>query len=164
MEAGDKELSEDTNHFLLYQGKPLNGIFVQTNPILLEVYETEYYKGVPHGRYTAKKEDGTVLEERNIRYGQKHGKQTSYFANGTLKQKSEFDNGIPIGEYIDYFENGQMATYQTFYDSGKPKVAKKWNRRGQIYLNQVFMESGESFGRPGSKLCDPIPDANINPK
>lgn len=163
VEAGDPGLSEDSNHFLLYQGKPFNGIFVVTNPIILsEVYETEYYKGVPHGRYTAKKMNGTLLEERNIRYGQKHGKQTSYFENGNIRQSSEFDNGKPIGEYIDYFDNGQMATYQTFYDSGKPKVSKKWNRRGQIYLNHVFMESGESFGRPGSKLCEPIPEEKVS--
>lgn len=159
VENGNPDLSEDSNHFLLYQGKPLNGIFVQTNPTLLEVYETEYYKGVPHGRYTAKKQNGILLEERNIRYGQKHGKQVSYFENGKLKQKSEFDNGKPIGEYIDYFDNGNMATYQTFYESGKPKVSKKWNRQGQIYMNHVFMESGESFGRPGSKLCEPVPDS-----
>lgn len=164
VEAGDPGLSEDSNHFLLYQGKPLNGIFVQSNPTLFEVYETEYYKGVPHGRYTAKKMDGTVLEERTIQYGQKHGKQISYFENRAIRQKSEFDNGKPIGEHIDYFDNGQMATYQTFYDSGKPKVSKKWNRRGQIYLNHVFMESGESFGRPGSKLCEPIPEEKENSK
>ncbi|PJZ79962.1 toxin-antitoxin system YwqK family antitoxin [Leptospira meyeri] len=158
VEAGDKGLSEDSHHFLLYQGKPLTGILIQKNPILSEFYETEYYKGVPHGRYTAKKENGTLIEERNVRYGQKHGKQISYFENGNLRQKSEFENGKPIGEFFDYFENGQIATYQTFYDSGKPKVSKKWNKRGQIYLNHVFLETGESFGRPGSKLCDPIPE------
>ncbi|WP_231292526.1 hypothetical protein [Leptospira meyeri] len=124
---------------------------IQKNPILSEIYETEYYKGVPHGRYTAKKENGTLIEERNVRYGQKHGKQISYF-----------ENGKPIGEFFDYFENGQIATYQTFYDSGKPKVSKKWNKRGQIYLNHVFLETGESFGRPGSKLCDPIPEDEKN--
>lgn len=160
--AEDMELSEDSNHFLLYQGKPLTGILVQKSPILLEIYETEFYKGVPHGRYTTKKENGTLMEERNVRYGQKHGKQISYFENGNLRQKSEFDNGKPIGESIDYFDNGQMATYQTFYDSGKPKVTKKWNKRGQIYLNHVFLETGESFGRPGSKLCDPIPEEEKN--
>ncbi|TGL88732.1 hypothetical protein EHQ68_08830 [Leptospira congkakensis] len=164
VEAEDKGLSEDPNHFLLYQGKPLTGILIQKNPTLLEIYETEFYKGVPHGRYTITKENGTFIEERNIRYGQKHGKQISYFENGTLKQKSEFDNGKPIGEYVDYFDDGQMATYQTFYDSGKPKVSKKWNRRGQIYLNHVFLETGESFGRPGSKLCDPIPEKSQNSK
>lgn len=164
VDAGDPGLSVDPNHFLLYQGKPLSGIFVQTNPTLLEIYETEYYKGVPHGRYTAKKENGTLLDERNIRYGQKHGKQISYFENGKIRQKSEFDNGKPIGEFIDYFDNGQMATYQTFYDTGNPKVSKKWNRRGQIYLNHVFTPSGESFGRPGSKLCEPIPEKSTNSK
>ncbi|PJZ84017.1 hypothetical protein CH366_14675 [Leptospira harrisiae] len=158
IDAEDKGLSEDSNHFLLYQGKPLTGILIQKNPILLEIYETEYYKGVPHGHYTAKKENGTLIEDRNIRYGQKHGKQFSYFENGNLRQKSEFENGKPIGESIDYFDNGKMATYQTFNDSGRPKVSKKWNRRGQIYLNHVFTETGESFGKPGSKLCEPIPE------
>ncbi|MCW7468407.1 toxin-antitoxin system YwqK family antitoxin [Leptospira kanakyensis] len=164
VEAGDNGLSEDPNNFLLFQGKPLTGTLVQKNPILLEIYETEYYKGVPHGRYTITKENGTLIEERNTRYGQKHGKQISYFENGKIRQKSEFDNGKPIGEYVDYFDNEQMATYQTFYDSGKPKVSKKWNRRGQIYLNHVFMETGESFGRPGSKLCEPIPEAKETPQ
>ncbi len=163
VEAGDKGLSEDPNHFLLFQGKPLTGFLIQKNPTLLEIYETEFYKGIPHGSYTVKKENGTLIEERNFRYGQKHGKQIGYFENGNIRQKSEFDNGKPIGEYADYFDNGQMATYQTFYDSGRPKVSKKWNRRGQIYLNHVFMETGESFGRPGSKLCEPIPEAKETP-
>lgn len=160
--AGDKNLSEDPNHFLLYQGKPFTGIFVTENPILSETYETEYYKGVPHGSYTVKTFSGILLEERNIRYGQKQGKQIAYFPSGAIRQTSEYEMGIPVGEHIEYFDNGQMASYQTFFASGKPKVAKKWNKRGQIYLNHVFLESGESFGRPGSKLCEPVSEEDSN--
>lgn len=160
IKQGDKAISEDQNHFLLYQGKPFTGIYKQENDILQETYETEFYKGVPHGSYTVKSYSGTVLEIRTIRYGQKHGKQTLFFSSGNKRQVSEFENGIPIGEHIEYYDNGQIASYQTFFPSGKPRVVKKWNKRGQIFLNHVFLESGESFGRPGSKLCEPTPDEN----
>ncbi|TGM05298.1 toxin-antitoxin system YwqK family antitoxin [Leptospira jelokensis] len=163
VEVGNQNLSEDQNHFLLYQGERFTGILVAENPILKETYETEYYKGAPHGDYTVKSFDGTLLESRYVRYGQKHGKHKLYFPNGTLRQSSEFENGIPIGEHIEYFDNGEMSTYQTFFPSGKPKVVKKWNKRGQIYLNHVFLETGESFGRPGSKLCEPIPETETKP-
>ncbi|XDD45791.1 toxin-antitoxin system YwqK family antitoxin [Leptospira sp. WS39.C2] len=162
VDAGNKDLSEDKNGFLLFKGKPFTGIFVTENPILSETYESEYYKGVPHGSYTVKTFSGIVLEERNIRYGQKHGKQISYFPSGKVRQSSEYEMGIPVGEHFEYYDNGQMASYQTFFASGKPKVAKKWNKRGQIYLNHVFLETGESFGRPGSKLCEPVPEADSN--
>ncbi|WP_244932618.1 toxin-antitoxin system YwqK family antitoxin [Leptospira yanagawae] len=161
VEMGDKNISEDANHFLLYKGERFTGILVAENAILSETYETEYYKGAPHGDYTVKSYNGTILESRYIRYGQKHGKHKLYFPNGTLRQSSEFENGIPVGEHIEYFDNGQMSTYQTFFPGGKPKQVKKWNKRGQIYLNHVFLESGESFGRPGSKLCEPIPDDGL---
>ncbi|MCW7466777.1 toxin-antitoxin system YwqK family antitoxin [Leptospira levettii] len=163
VKQGDKDLSEDQNHFLLYKGKPFNGFYVAENAVLTETYETEFYKGVPHGSYTVKSFSGVLLESRHIRYGQKHGTQTLYFPSGKVRQSSEYDMGVPIGEHLEYFDNGQLATYQTFFPSGKPKVVKKWNKRGQIYLNQVFLESGESFGRPGSKLCDPIPEGIENP-
>ncbi|WP_233441003.1 toxin-antitoxin system YwqK family antitoxin [Leptospira biflexa] len=158
VEVGNKDLSEDQNHFLLFQGERFTGILVAENTILAETYETEFYKGVPHGSYTVKTFAGVVLETRTVRYGQKHGSHRLYFPNGKLRQSSEFENGIPVGEHKEYFDNGEMSTYQTFFPSGKPKVVKKWNKRGQIYLNHVFLESGESFGKPGSKLCEPVPD------
>ncbi|TGL06638.1 hypothetical protein EHQ43_09530 [Leptospira bouyouniensis] len=162
VELGNQNLSKDQNHFLLYHGERFTGILIAENPILKETYETEFYKGAPHGSYTVTSYDGMVLESRFVRYGQKHGKHTLYYPNGKLRQISEYDNGIPIGEHIEYFDNGEISSYQTFFPSGKPKVAKKWNKRGQIYLNHVFLESGESFGRPGSKLCEPIPDNGFN--
>ncbi|MGJ4734066.1 toxin-antitoxin system YwqK family antitoxin [Leptospira levettii] len=162
VKQGDKDLSEDQNHFLLYKGKPFHGFYVAENAVLAETYETEFYKGVPHGSYTVKSFSGVLLESRHIRYGQKHGTQTLYFPSGQIRQFSEYEMGVPVGEHFEYFDNGQLATYQTFFPSGKPKVVKKWNKRGQIYLNQVFLETGESFGRPGSKLCDPIPEETVN--
>lgn len=116
----------------------------------------EYYKGIPHGSYTAKSKSGILLEKRSFDLGRKDGVHITYFEDGQVRTRAKFKLGVYQEESFEYYPDGSVANQTGYYANGRPHWVKKWNRKGQIYSNEVFTEEGIAFGRPGSKICEPI--------
>ncbi|MDF3820499.1 hypothetical protein P3G55_11335 [Leptospira sp. 96542] len=155
--SDDPRLVTKPNNLLYFEEIPFTGVLVTEDKNLLITHQTEYQKGIPHGKYTAKHSiNGIVLEERSFYYGQKDGLHKSYFPNGKLRLLSEYKNGQYQNERFEYYEDGTPSLYAKYYESGMVKQTKQWNRKGQIYSNQVYTEEGDVFGKPGSKNCLPI--------
>ncbi|WP_135355037.1 toxin-antitoxin system YwqK family antitoxin [Leptospira ryugenii] len=160
-EATDPDL-QMISGVMVHKNQLLSGIIRQYIPAVSETHLTTFDNGIQHGDFTVIHDSGVLLQKTPFKNGKQNGYSYTWFLNGKNRSFSEFKNGFYVNDRMEWHDNGQLALYEKYTPEGKILGAKKFYREGKIYMNLVFQEDGSSYGLPGSKVCKPIKNSEVN--
>lgn len=139
-------------------GKPFSGRLRVAIPALRQVHLTTYKGGLAHGEATEVTESGKLVARRRYFRGLKHGVHETWHDDGKRMTYARFYLGRYVGDVWAWHSNGRPSDFARYNEQGQIVAQKRWRPTGKIYMNVAFAH-GATLGLPGSKVCDPIPEA-----
>ncbi|UFH55103.1 toxin-antitoxin system YwqK family antitoxin [Spirosoma sp. KNUC1025] len=138
---------------VVLDNQPFTGIIYRLSDNKTDTLEIVGFRsGKEHGEWKRFHADGSLMERRFFRDGQKVGEYRAWWPNGAKKLFYHFENGEYNGVCREWSHTGVLLKEMTYKDGYEAGSQKQFYDNGKIKANYVTIE-GRRYGLLGTKNC-----------